>query len=245
MNIFHLEKLHKAAIFASSLTIIASSILFSSPVLADDGLQVEEVIVTAQKRPENLQDVPISITTLTEQALNDLNIKDFADYVMQLPSVSAIQRRPGMGQIFIRGISDSGNSNQSLQGPAAAIYLDESPVTMVGDNLDIHIYDIERIEALSGPQGTLYGAASQAGNLRIITKKPTDEFDSGFNLSFDSTSGGGLSNMVESFINIPLSENAAIRIVGYNDKDAGYIDSVSDSITFPLSGITRGNDDYV
>ena len=245
MNIFHLEKLHKAAIYGSSLTIVASSILFSSPVLADDGLQVEELIVTAQKRPENLQDVPISITTLTEQALNDLNIKDFADYVMQLPSVSAIQRRPGMGQIFIRGISDSGNSNQSLQGPAAAIYLDESPVTMVGDNLDIHIYDIERIEALSGPQGTLYGAASQAGNLRIITKKPTDEFDSGFNLSFDSTSGGGLSNMVESFINIPLSENAAIRIVGYNDRDAGYIDSVSDSITFPLSGITKGNDDYV
>ena len=245
MNIFHLEKLHKAAIYGSSLTIVASSILFSSPVLADDGLQVEEVIVTAQKRPENLQDVPISITTLTEQALNDLNIKDFADYVMQLPSVSSIQRRPGMGQLFMRGISDGGNSNQSLQGPAVAIYVDDSPVTAIGDNLDIHIYDIERIEALSGPQGTLYGAASQAGNLRIITKKPTDEFDSGFNLSFESTSGGGTSNMLEGFVNIPLSDNAAVRIIGYQDKDGGYIDAVQDSITFPVSGITKTNTGFV
>lgn len=217
----------------------------SPSITAQEDRKIEEVIVTAQKKSENLQDVPISVNTLSNEDLNNLNIKDFSDYVLQLPSVSAIQRRPGMGQIFMRGISDGGNSNQSLQGPAVAIYLDESPVTMIGDNLDVHVYDIERIESLSGPQGTLYGAASQAGNLRIITNKPSSDFDTGFNVSLDTTSGGGLSNMVESFINIPLSDNAAIRIVGYNDKDAGYIDSVSDSITFPLSGITRGNDDYV
>ena len=243
MDIFRFEKIYKAV---TKNTILASAVLMASPsITAQEDRKIEEVIVTAQKKSENLQDVPISVNTLSNEDLNNLNIKDFSDYVLQLPSVSAIQRRPGMGQIFMRGISDGGNENQSLQGPAVAIYLDESPVTMIGDNLDVHVYDIERIESLSGPQGTLYGAASQAGNLRIITNKPSSEFDSGFNVSLESTSGGGLSNMVESFINIPLSDNAAIRIVGYNDKDAGYIDSVSDSITFPLSGITRGNDDYV
>lgn len=243
MDIFRFEKIYKAV---TKNTILASAVLMASPsITAQEDRKIEEVIVTAQKKSENLQDVPISVNTLSNEDLNNLNIKDFSDYVLQLPSVSAVQRRPGMGQIFMRGISDGGNANQSLQGPAVAIYLDESPVTMIGDNLDVHVYDIERIESLSGPQGTLYGAASQAGNLRIITNKPSSEFDTGFNISLDTTSGGGLSNMVESFINIPLSDNAAIRIVGYNDKDAGYIDSVSDSITFPLSGITRGNDDYV
>ena len=243
MDIFRFEKIYKAV---TKNTILASAVLMASPsIIAQEDRKIEKVIVTAQKKSENLQDVPISVNTLSNEDLNNLNIKDFSDYVLQLPSVSAIQRRPGMGQIFMRGISDGGNSNQSLQGPAVAIYLDESPVTMIGDNLDVHVYDIERIESLSGPQGTLYGAASQAGNLRIITNKPSSEFDTGFNISLDTTSGGGLSNMVESFINIPLSDNAAIRIVGYNDRDAGYIDSVSDSITFPLSGITRGNDDYV
>ncbi len=124
-----------------------------------------------------------------------------------------------MGQIFMRGISDGGNSNQSLQGPAVAIYLDESPVTMIGDNLDVHVYDIERVESLSGPQGTLYGAASQAGNLKIITKKPTSEFDSGVNIGAESTKGGQSSSLVEGFVNIPLSQNMALRLVGYNDRE--------------------------
>ena len=116
---------------------------------------------------------------------------------------------------------------------------------MIGDNLDVHVYDIERIEALSGPQGTLYGAASQAGNLKIITNKPDSEFDSGFNVSLESTKAGSGSNMVEAFVNIPLSDNAAIRIVGYDDRDGGYIDSVADSITYPVSGITRNNTAYI
>ena len=167
MNIFHFEKVHKAV---SRATVVASSVLMASEAFAQDDMMIEEVIVSAQKKTENLQDVPISVTTLSASELDALNIKDFADYVLQLPSASATQRRPGQGQIFMRGISDGGNSNQSLQGPAVAIYLDESPVTMIGDNLDVHVYDIERVEALSGPQGTLYGAASQAGNLKIITK---------------------------------------------------------------------------
>ena len=245
MDIFHFEKIYKAVTKSTKASILASSFLIVPSTLAQSDLQIEEVVVTAQKKSENLQDVPISVNTLSSEELNNLNIKDFSDYVLQLPSVSAIQRRPGMGQIFMRGISDGGNSNQSLQGPAVAIYFDESPVTMIGDNLDVHVYDIERIEALSGPQGTLYGAASQAGNLKIITNNPDSEFDSGFNVSLESTKAGSRSGMVEAFVNIPLSDNAAIRIVGYNDRDGGYIDSVADSITYPVSGITRNNTAYI
>ncbi|MEC8218839.1 MAG: TonB-dependent receptor plug domain-containing protein, partial [Pseudomonadota bacterium] len=245
MNIFHAEKVHDAVVKTTKATAIASAVLVSANTIAQDDMMIEEVIVSAQKKSENLQNVPISVTTLSADELDSLNIKDFADYVLQLPAASAVQRRPGQGQIFMRGISDGGNVNQSLQGPAVAIYLDESPVTMIGDNLDVHVYDIERVESLTGPQGTLYGAASQAGNLKIITKKPSSEFDSGFNLSAESTRGGDGSTMVEGFVNIPLSQNAALRFVGFNDRDGGFIDSVNDSITYPLSGITRSNEVFV
>ena len=113
---------------------------------------VEEDSSYSTKDTGNLQNVPISVSTLSATELDNLNIKDFADYV-QLPSASATQRRPGQGQIFMRGISDGGNSNQSLQGPAVAIYLDESPVTMIGDNLDVHVYDIERVEGFIWTSG--------------------------------------------------------------------------------------------
>ena len=245
MNIFHTEKVHDAVAKTTKATAIASAVLMSANTIAQDESMIEEVIVSAQKKSENLQNVPISVTTLSSDELDALNIKDFADYVLQLPAASAVQRRPGQGQIFMRGVSDGGNSNQSLQGPAVAIYLDESPVTMIGDNLDVHVYDIERVESLTGPQGTLYGAASQAGNLKIITKKPGSEFDAGYNLSAESTRGGDGSTMVEGFVNIPLSENAALRIVGYNDRDGGFIDSVNDSITYPVSGITKSNEVFV
>jgi len=245
MNIFHAEKVHDAVVKTTKATAIASAVLVSANTIAQEDMMIEEVIVSAQKKTENLQNVPISVTTLSSDELDSLNIKDFADYVLQLPAASAVQRRPGQGQIFMRGISDGGNNNQSLQGPAVAIYLDESPVTMIGDNLDVHVYDIERVESLTGPQGTLYGAASQAGNLKIITKKPSGEFDSGFNLSAESTRGGDGSTMVEGFVNIPLSQNAALRFVGFNDRDGGFIDSVNDSITYPLSGITRSNEVFV
>ena len=245
MNIFQAEKVHEAVVKTTKATAIASAVLVSANTFAQEDMMIEEVIVSAQKKSENLQNVPISVTTLSSDELDALNIKDFADYVLQLPAASAVQRRPGQGQIFMRGVSDGGNVNQSLQGPAVAIYLDESPVTMIGDNLDVHVYDIERVESLTGPQGTLYGAASQAGNLKIITKKPSSEFDSGFNLSAESTRGGDGSTMIEGFVNIPLSQNAALRFVGFNDRDGGFIDSVNDSITYPVSGITRSNEVFV
>ncbi|WP_262500991.1 TonB-dependent receptor [Pseudohalioglobus sediminis] len=209
-------------------------------------MQLEEVVVTATKRAASLQDVPISIQALGQDQLDDLNITNFQDYVMQLPSVSFTQRRPGQANLFMRGISDGGNSNQSLQGPSVAVYLNEQPVTAIGFNLDVHVYDVERIEVLMGPQGTLYGAASQAGNLRIITNKPsTDGFEAGFDLSAETISDGDNGYMAEGFVNMPLGDSAALRLTAWWDDDGGYIDAVPDTITYPLSGITRNNDGYV
>jgi iron complex outermembrane recepter protein len=217
----------------------------SQGAMAQDSLQLEEVVVTATKRSASLQDVPISITALDQSAMQDLNITSFDDYVMQLPSVSFTQRRPGQANLFMRGISEGGNSNQSLQGPSVAIYLDEQPVTAIGMNLDPHIYDVERIEVLMGPQGTLYGASSQAGNLRIITNKPsTEAFEGGFDLTAESISDGGESYMAEGFVNIPMGDSVALRIAAWWDDDGGYIDSVPDSITYPLSGITVTNEQW-
>ncbi|KAA1188405.1 TonB-dependent receptor [Pseudohalioglobus sediminis] len=213
---------------------------------AQDSMQLEEVVVTATKRAASLQDVPISIQALGQDQLDDLNITNFQDYVMQLPSVSFTQRRPGQANLFMRGISDGGNSNQSLQGPSVAVYLNEQPVTAIGFNLDVHVYDVERIEVLMGPQGTLYGAASQAGNLRIITNKPsTDGFEAGFDLSAETISDGDNGYMAEGFVNMPLGDSAALRLTAWWDDDGGYIDAVPDTITYPLSGITRNNDGYV
>lgn len=220
--------------------------LSSTAVSATAQDVIEEVIVTAQKRTESLQSVPISITALGSAELEDLNIDNFGDYVSQLPSVSFASRRPGQANLFMRGISEGGNSNQSLQGPSVAVYLNEQPVTAIGFNLDPHMYDIQRIEVLKGPQGTLYGAASQAGNLRIITNRPDPEkYAAGFDISAETISHGSDGYMAEGFVNVPLGDDAALRIVGYTDNDGGYIDAVSDSITYPLSGITRGNEEFI
>ena len=225
---------------------LLSAMAHSPLAISEENLRLEEVVVTASKRSESMQDVPISMTALGSEKLEQLNISDFQDYVMQMPSVSFIQRSPGQGQMFMRGISDGGNSNQSLQGSAVAIYLDEAPVTAIGRNLDVHIYDVDRLEVLVGPQGTLYGAASQAGNLRIITKKPEfDTFEAGFDLSGETISGGGQGYSVEGFANIPLSEAAALRVAAWKTKDGGYIDAVPGTLVFPDSGIVRTNEAYV
>src|SRR6476659_5474985 len=134
-----------------------------------------EIIITATKREENLQNVPISVQALGTQRLDQLNISNFQEYTRQLPSVSYLTAAPGSTVVYMRGISaaESGaEGNHSGPLPQVGSYLDEQPITTIGGTLDVHIYDIARIESLSGPQGTLYGASSEAGTIRIITNKP-------------------------------------------------------------------------
>jgi outer membrane receptor protein involved in Fe transport len=201
------------------------------------------VTVTAQKREENLQKVPISIQVLGTVQLEQQNVNDFEDVVALLPSVSLAPNGPGFNQVYMRGVANGGDGNHSTSLPSVGVYLDEQPVTTIQGSLDIHMYDIARIEALSGPQGTLYGASSEAGTLRIITNKPDPTaFAAGFGVEVNSTSHGGIGHVLEGFINAPLSPSAALRAVAWQKHDAGFIDNKFGTRTYPTwDAETDGN----
>ncbi|MGA2776871.1 MAG: TonB-dependent receptor plug domain-containing protein [Steroidobacteraceae bacterium] len=207
---------------------------------------LEEITVTAQKRVENLQDVPISIQALGTAKLEELHVTDFDDYVKYLPSVSFQTAGPGFEHTYIRGVVSGGDGNHSGSLPSVGMYLDEQPVTTIDGNLDVHIYDIERVEVLNGPQGTLYGASSESGTIRVITNKPDPSgFKAGYDVEGNSVGHGGNGYTVEGFVNLPLTSYAAIRLVGWDEKKAGYINNVPGSVTFPTSGDAFTNTPYV
>jgi iron complex outermembrane receptor protein len=203
---------------------------------------LEEVVVTAQKRSENLQDVPVSIQALGTETLQQLQVSNFNDYVKYLPSVSFQTTSPGFSNVYMRGVASGGDGNHSGPLPSVGIYLDEQPITTIQGALDVHVYDIARVEALAGPQGTLYGASSQAGTIRIITNKPDPTgFKAGYDLEVNSVAHGGMGHVEEGFVNLPLSDTVAIRLVGWNEQEAGYIDNALGTRTYPTSGVTINN----
>jgi len=232
------KKLSKAIAMATSAG------LFAGPVMAENVL--EEIIVTATKQSENLQDVPLVVTALSAERLDELNIANFDDYIRYLPGVNSAGRGPGQSSIFIRGMATDSSDQTSIEigapVPNVALYLDEQPVSSGGRNLDLYAADIARVEVLPGPQGTLFGASSMAGTIRLITNKPVyNEFQTGFKASIATTKSGDLSNSVEAYINWPLiDDKLAIRGVFYNAVRGGYIDNVygensytADDVGFP------------
>ena len=230
---------HRAVVVA-----LLSSAVFAMPAVAqtapapapaDDN---PDIIVTATKRSESLQNVPISVQALTTKKLDELNISSFKQYAQQLTSVSfqALGGTPGTNVIYMRGIASGGDGNHSGTLPSVGVYLDEQPVTTIGGNLDVHIYDVARIESLSGPQGTLYGASSEAGTIRIISNKPdTSHFYGRADVEGNHVSKGGFGGKAEGMINLPLSDSAALRVIGYYQRDAGYIDNVAGTRSFDVS----------
>jgi outer membrane receptor protein involved in Fe transport len=210
---------------------------------------LEEIVVTAQKRSENMQDVPVSIQALSSAKLEELHVTNFDDYAKFLPSVSFLgdaSGGPGFEHVYMRGVSSSVLENHSGSLPTVGVYLDEQPVTTIDGVLDIHIYDIARIEVLEGPQGTLYGASSEAGTIRIITNKPDPTaFSAGYELGANQVDHGGTGGSIEGYLNVPLSPIAAIRLVAWDEHKAGFIDIVPKSYTFPTSGITFSDAPFV
>jgi outer membrane receptor protein involved in Fe transport len=199
---------------------------------------LEEITVTARKRDERLQDVPISVQAVDSAKLTELAVSSFEDYALLLPNLSfKTFGTPGSATIYMRGVADGGDGNASGSQPSVGLYLDEQPVTAIAANLDIHIYDVARIESLAGPQGTLFGASSQSGTLRIITNQPsTDAFEGRVDVSGGTTKGGDPSYTGEGFVNIPLGERAAIRLVGWAIREGGWIDNVAGTRTYILEG---------
>lgn len=233
--------------------LLLSGTAISMPVMAQEA-QTEAadsdpnvIIVTAQKRSENLQNVPISIQALGTQKLDQLGVASFSDYAQQLPSVTfqALGGTPGTNVVYMRGVASGGDGNHSGALPSVGVYLDEQPVTTIGGNLDVHVYDIARVESLSGPQGTLYGASSEAGTIRIITNKPdTGSFYGSVDGEVNTVNKGGQGYKLEGIINAPISPSAALRIVGWYQRDAGFIDNVAGTRTF-CGTATRDAEDNI
>jgi iron complex outermembrane receptor protein len=194
---------------------------------------LQEVIVTANRRAENLQDVPITIQALTAETLKQLNVQTFDDFVKYLPNVTATTFGPAQGDIIMRGLSTGGSGGTQGAGatesfPSVAVYLDEQSGEVPGRNLDIYAVDLERIEVLEGPQGTLFGAGAMAGVLRYITNKPKlNVTEANVNASYGVTAHGDPNSAVDATLNLPLIENRlAARATIYNDRRGGYINNI-------------------
>ena len=254
--------------FAARASASAIAIAIASPAIAQDANQqpqaeataqaqprqggVQTIVVTAQRRSEDLQDVPVAVNAIGQEELDQLNINTFDDYLEELPSVTAGGSGPGQSTIYIRGLAST-TPNLTTAGvaglaPNVSLYLDEQPLAQPGRNLDVYAADLERIEVLKGPQGTLFGASSQAGVVRLITNKPSlAGFDASFTAGTSFTKGGEQSYKAEGMINVPVTDSFAVRGVVYLDDQGGYIDNVagtrdlSESARFREAGTVRRN----
>ena len=210
----------------------------ANPAGAQDGNTIEEVVVTARKRSELEQSSPVTLQAFSQQKIAELNITDFEDYARFAPSISYNSSGPGQDTIVIRGVAAS-TGNRAGESPAA-LYLDEQPLTSNALMPDPRIVDVERIEVLPGPQGTLYGASSQSGTVRILTNKPNlDSFEGMAQVTGSTTEHGSGSYDINGMVNVPIvDDKLAIRISGFDSEYGGFIDNVPGT----TPGGTHNND---
>ena len=226
----------------STFAVINASVF--SGYIAAQNATIEEVVVTARKKSESLQDVPLSVSALNEETLEERGINVFEDYLMQLPGVTAGGSGPGQSTIYIRGLAST-TPNLTTAGvaglaPNVSFYLDEQPLAQPGRNLDVYAADVARIEVLAGPQGTLFGASSQAGVVRLITNKPkAGVTESNVEIETRFTPEGDPGRKMEVMTNIPLSDRTTWRFVAYKDRSGGYIDQVAGNVDPSMSARFR------
>ncbi len=205
---------------------------------ATDADAIQEIVVTAQRRTESIQDVPITIQAITGEQLKQLNIQTFDDLLRYTPNVTFSGNGPGTGNIFMRGLSSGGSGNQSQSTtapfPNVALYLDDEPMQFPARNNDVYMVDMERVEVLEGPQGTLFGGGAQAGAIRYITNKPKlDTTEANFNAGYGYTAGGDPNSNANATLNLPLiADTLAFRTTIFNDHRGGYIDNVPGTASF-------------
>jgi len=193
---------------------------------APGNVQIEEIIVTATKRAMPLQDVPQSIQAFSQEDIEKMVMKNMEDYTRAAPSATLTASQPGKNILTMRGISTSAEEWRTES--RVAVYLDEQPITSISNQPDVRMVDIERIEILPGPQGTLLGASSMSGAMRIITNKPDFDGVSGMAQAMISTTDGGdPSYDLNGVLNMPLVDDKfAMRLVGYAAHEGGYVDNV-------------------
>jgi iron complex outermembrane recepter protein len=215
----------------SLLAMAVSAALCASPPghaqqATENDLTLEEIVVTASLRKGNMQDLPQSITVLTSEDIEKAGYKEMGDYIRDLPSVTLAQQMPGRNNIVFRGVST--DSEDFYTDAQAGVYLDDQPITTNATQVSPYLVDIERVESLPGPQGTLFGSSAETGVLRIITNKPDPSGFSGqFSATGFATQGGAGSYEVDGHLNIPLIDNKlTARVVGFYSEEGGWIDNV-------------------
>src|SRR5580704_16043513 len=203
---------------------------------AADSEALAEITVTAQRRSESLENVPITIQAISGEELKQLNVQNTEDLLKYTPNVTFSNNGPGQGNIFMRGLSAGGAPNQSQSTtspfPNVGLYLDDQSMQFPGRNNDPYLVDIERIEILEGPQGTLFGGGAEAGAIRYLTNKPKIDITEGnANASYGYTSGGDASFMANATINLPIiPDTLAVRATVFTDRRGGYISNVPGTI---------------
>jgi iron complex outermembrane receptor protein len=239
------SRLRLSAAIAAILGASAARLTLAATASPDNSTdEIQEITVTAQRRSENMQDVPITIQAMTQETLAQLNVTTFDDFIKFLPNVTESSTGPGQGNIYMRGLSigNSGVQNAATLGqiPNVAVYLDDQSAALPGRNLDVYAADLERIEVLEGPQGTLFGSGAQAGVLRYITNKPKlDVTEGDVNAGYSYTAHGDPNSNVDAMLNVPLiADTLAARLVIYDDNRGGYINNVPG--TFVRSGTDEG-----
>jgi outer membrane receptor protein involved in Fe transport len=186
---------------------------------------LDAVIVTARKREETPLEIPQEIQAISQQEMERANINTVHDLQRFVPSLTYFATPGGRASIYFRGVAD--DTEAGIADSSAAIYLDEQPLTQSQFQPEVRLVDIERIEALPGPQGTLFGSSSQSGTLRYITNKPdASGYYAHVRLDGHTVDHGDEGYELSGVLNLPVGENTAIRLVGFSARDAGFIDNV-------------------
>jgi iron complex outermembrane receptor protein len=214
---------------ASKISLAVAAALAVAPPRAlalepADASALQEIVVTARKRQENLQDVPLSIDVFTKKDMQNLGITGFDDYAQKVPSISFISVGPGTQLFVMRGVSDGSNPNYANTS-ATGFFIDDMSMSWAGVQPDLHLYDIERIEVLNGPQGTTFGASSMAGAIRYVTNKPdVNAFSGGLDFNGGHIQGGQENWTYEGFFNAPIIEGVlGLRLSAFSDSHGGFI----------------------
>lgn len=226
------------AVFVAPATVLAQA-----AEEAEESNALEEVTVTARKRTESMFDVPLSISVMSEEFIENLGAQDFTQLVPSVPSLNAYQNGPGRTRLYIRGIANgAGNDNDTQNGETVSIYLDEIPISLGAMNPELALFDLDRVEVLRGPQGTLYGAGSMAGTIRQVSNKPNlSEVEGKLEAGVSTISHGSSGYTFKGLINAPVvSDTFAVRASAYYTDFGGYIDNVLTGEKDLNDGNTKG-----
>ncbi|HVT05116.1 MAG TPA: TonB-dependent receptor [Thermoanaerobaculia bacterium] len=202
--------------------------------IAEEGQKVsEEIVVTARKREETVQDVPISVAAPTESELRDRGAETIEDVAANVAGFTVQNLGPGQSQVAMRGVS-SGQIVRDQPGvkEQVGVYLDESVISVSLFTPDIDLFDMSRIEVLRGPQGTLFGSGSLSGTVRYISNQPKfGVSESVGDFTLGSIDGGGTGGSAKAAVNVPFGDTAAMRVAAYYTRYGGYMDAVQPNLS--------------